>query len=45
MSDRPEQNSSGRSWAAGKVEADFDLDPPMHIAGESVHEWLGELPS
>jgi hypothetical protein len=26
-----------------KVEADFDLDPPMHIAGESVHEWLGEL--
>jgi hypothetical protein len=28
-----------------KVEADFDLDPPMHIAGESVHEWLGELPS
>jgi hypothetical protein len=28
-----------------KVEADFDFDPPMHIAGESVHEWLGELPS
>jgi len=28
-----------------KVEADFDRDPPMHIPGESVHEWLGELPS
>jgi hypothetical protein len=26
-----------------KVEADFDLDPPTHIAGEWVHEWLGEL--
>jgi hypothetical protein len=23
-----------------KVEADFDLDPPTHIAGEWVHEWL-----
>jgi hypothetical protein len=28
-----------------KVEADLELDPPMHIAGESVDEWLGELPS
>ena len=29
--------------AAGKLEADVDLDPPMHIKGESVHGWLGEL--
>jgi hypothetical protein len=23
-----------------KVEADFDLDPPMHMESEAVHEWL-----
>jgi transcription termination factor Rho len=44
MSDRPEQTGQfERSRAAGKIEADFDLDPSVHIEAESVHEQRGEL--
>jgi hypothetical protein len=43
MSDRPAQMGQfepimGR-W---KGQADFELDPSMHIEGKSCHEWLGE---
>ena len=26
-----------------RVQADLPLDPPVRMAGEQVHEWLGEL--
>src|SRR5215216_514072 len=39
----PRADQFGPIMGRWKVDADFDLGPPTHIAGESVHEWLGEL--
>ena len=44
MSDRPRTGPVGADHGPlGRAEADFDLNPPVRIEGESVQKRLGEL--